>query len=781
MADIDAFLILSCCGHECAHPAAFRMPAYMDVHGHFRHHTEPKTGDAHPWCNQNCKMHGVTGTAMLRPANDDDIKRFFKPLYRYLERSALSRRRNQDRTRVYNAFNSTPKWRDWVANIDTLTEHPKSAFSDGHFARNEDEHWDLKQVAVWPLISQPNQAAPPAWNRELALERGAAVPLPAPAQGAAAAAQALPAFPGYQLVPLAAYPPGYAPPPSFTLQVMLFLLPVLVLPRPLYLLPLQFSLLPQVVSVLPCSFWVVPPQFFTAPAPVFAPPPPAFPPAPPAARSLHATLHPDLTRNDDMTRCLGRLSVDEAGAPIFPIVYRVVALNEAGHTAPFTPLPNARLPKTMIVGVWSQYTDEDLWQPDVGKQMDKQNIGLPYFTQMTVDLSNENAATWERYVRSLRFMSRLIEVTRRLWLEGVDIRYVPSGPLMHALTARDPTDKLWLQIQDAEVILNLTALVGPLQQAPLTNLVSGGKFIWPSPSAMTLTTRKFINAFLYGGDILNAGGRAEAPIRVTDKKLGRRLLEQSYVIKRDFTAEIQEVFMPDCALLGKSASKGFGKRQSDISRFEESWRKTGKSTERGGDPFIPMYLAVPYNDALISVGEVRVFFVNGALVDSLHTVPGREKAQNWEVHRVAYQKTAPLKNIKVLDGRIPSEDPTVDREHRWLGGKTDGTLEAESEIRRFASRIYERLVNIEDAVAGPLSATYRLFVRIDIGIMESEDGPPRLCLNEIQGADCGLWSDDPEVGDAVPNAVVDAFRAGYDKWVNSESNRGSSVMDSVST
>ncbi len=115
---------------------------------------------------------------------------------------------------------------------------------------------------------------------------------------------------------------------------------------------------------------------------------------------------------------------------------------------------------------------------------------------------------------------------------------------------------------------------------------------------------------------------------------------------------------------------------------------------------------------------------------------------------------------RVLDGRIPSDDSTVDREHRWLGGKTDGTLEAESEIRRFACRIYERLVNIEDAVAGSLSATYRLFVRIDIGIMKSEDGPPRLCLNEIQGAHCGLWSDDPEVGDAVLNAVVDAFRAG---------------------
>ncbi len=251
-----------------------------------------------------------------------------------------------------------------------------------------------------------------------------------------------------------------------------------------------------------------------------------------------------------------------------------------------------------------------------------------------------------------------------MWLEGVDIRYVPSGPLMHALTARDPTDKLWLQIQDAEVILNLTALVGPPaagaadRASPwagphaeetlksLENLVSGGKFIWPSPSAMVLTTRKFINAFLYGGDILNAGGRAEAPVRVTNIKLGRRLLEQSYVIKRDFTAEIQEVFMPDGALLGKSASQGFGKRKSDIPRFEESWRQTVKSIKHGGDPFIPMYLAVQYNDALISVGEVRVFFVNGALVDSLHTVPGRVKAQNWEVHRVAYQKTAPLKNIK---------------------------------------------------------------------------------------------------------------------------------------
>ncbi len=398
----------------------------MDVHGHFRHHTDPTTGDPHAWCNQNCKMHGVTGTAMLRPANEDDIKRFFKPLYRYLQRSATSRRPNQDRARVYNAFRSTPKWRDWVENIDMLTDHPRSVFSDGHFARNEDEHWDLQQVPVWPPISQPNHPAPPPWNRDLALERATAVPLPALAQGAAGAAQALPAFPGFQLVPLGAYPPGDSPlhvlyPPGYPLPPSSVGSPAPTVPAP------------APVFAAPGGGFGAPPEVFggaapvfTAPPPVSFPPPSEFPPAPASALSPPRNAIPgplgreqtpeaeditrddDMTPNDDMTPHLRRLSVDEEGAPIFPIVYPVVALNEAGHTAPFTPLPNARMPKRMIVGVWSLYTDEDLWNSEVGRKMDKQKKGLPYFTQMTVDLSNENAVTWERYVRSLPFMSRLV-------------------------------------------------------------------------------------------------------------------------------------------------------------------------------------------------------------------------------------------------------------------------------------------------------------------------------------------------------------------------------------
>ncbi len=62
------------------------------------------------------------------------------------------------------------------------------------------------------------------------------------------------------------------------------------------------------------------------------------------------------------------------------------------------------------------------------------------------------------------------------------------------------------------------------------------------------------------------------------------------MIQRNFTAKIQEVFMPDCALLEKSASKEFEKQKSDILRFEESWRQTVKSIKRSGDLFILMYL-----------------------------------------------------------------------------------------------------------------------------------------------------------------------------------------------
>lgn len=245
---------------------------------------------------------------------------------------------------------------------------------------------------------------------------------------------------------------------------------------------------------------------------------------------------------------------------------------------------------------------------------------------------------------------------------GVEIRYMPMGPLMYSIGAQNPTDKTWLLVKDADAVMTTLAFFGETMGSSggdpsspwagpdalrvlksLAWLTESGKFIWPHPELMTMAARKSINTVLYGQSIVNVGGIGEAPLVVESKNRGVRMLESgSHVIKSDWSFEFSSIFMPISSL----EKSGRGARRAEagpVERFSKAWDRVSQSPD---DPFAPVFLAVPYNDAILSLGEVRVYFVNGKIVDMLHTTPGAVEATAWNVQRVSAARTAPIKNIK---------------------------------------------------------------------------------------------------------------------------------------
>lgn len=334
----------------------------------------------------------------------------------------------------------------------------------------------------------------------------------------------------------------------------------------------------------------------------------------------------------------------------------------------------------------------------------KEKKGLPYCTHIYANLRDPLALSWDEYVRSVPFMRYLVyfcgtvnpkltkvygigtveyyldewvcvvltliscltlfkvEFSRRLWLKGVEINYMPMGPLMYSIAARNPTDETWLLVLKADAVMTTSAFFGEtirasggdstspwagLQAARVLKSVSWlteqGKFIWPHPELMTIGARKSINTVLYGQSMVNAGGIGEGPVIVESKEIGIDMLQRgSHVIKSDWSFEYSSIFMP----INSLDKSGRGARKTEkgpVQRFKTAWDEVQKYSDY---PFAPCFFAIPYNDAIISLGEVRVYFVNGKIVDMLHTIPGVLDAPEWTVQRVSAARTAPVKNIK---------------------------------------------------------------------------------------------------------------------------------------
>lgn len=122
---------------------------------------------------------------------------------------------------------------------------------------------------------------------------------------------------------------------------------------------------------------------------------------------------------------------------------------------------------------------------------------------------------------------------------------------------------------------------------------------------------------LLASTITSAGGFVVAPIPITSKEHGIRLLNENYVIRSDNSCESRGVFLPAVE------SEDPELFQSTLDGFTKHWKKTEHARQTGNLYAIHSlsYSAYPYNVALRSLGECRVYFVFGKIVEMKHTIP----------------------------------------------------------------------------------------------------------------------------------------------------------------
>lgn len=649
---------LARCGHICAHPKA--LPVYIDVRGALRAHI--KEG-VHEWCTERCPMFSARETGMLVDASPDDMKRFFREIWELLSKTT-NRAPNKARLQYLEKLRSDPTWSLWVNAADTLPHHPQSVFSDGHFCVHYGKNWAVdfdNERPFFPRVVGPGEAHPPpfdVFNAQHGMDPYAPATL-APSVVASPAAPPVPplVLPSQHRVQSPLVPREHAS-PSFEDSASL-----------------QREMSLSLGDVSPLQ----------------------------SPSAQHTAGRSGMRRSPSVGEHMERLSVQpNVAQPLLPVRF----IDSAKRTASFPRHPHAALPKSVIWAIWLAEDGPNLWDKDVRERMEPEHLGLPYFTHIKADLSDPLAMSWDQYIRSLPFMchhvwlngrldeklaavygdttvgyylhewvsflrvftfgmvehSCKIEVSRRLWLKGVDIVYMPLGPFLYSIGARNPKDKTWLLAKEADVIMLGRSFFGTRMRSGGGDATSGwagqdalrvlksiqdwteaGKFIWPHPDTVSFAARKSINTLLYGDPMMNGGGVTEAPIYVQTKESGIEMLRSgSHVIKGDWSDEYTNIYMPTSSL--NKSGKGARKAEGDpIQRFSAQWDRVAK---HHGDPFFPRLFAIPYNDAIISLGEVRVFFANGRILDMLHTIPGVLDAPQWEVQRVSAIRTAPVKNIK---------------------------------------------------------------------------------------------------------------------------------------
>lgn len=91
--------------------------------------------------------------------------------------------------------------------------------------------------------------------------------------------------------------------------------------------------------------------------------------------------------------------------PILPVRF----IDSAKRTAFFPRHPRAALPKKVLWGVHSLKSDRNLWNKGAYERQTNGGEGrIAYFTEIYADLSDPLALSWDKYVRTLPFMSRVV-------------------------------------------------------------------------------------------------------------------------------------------------------------------------------------------------------------------------------------------------------------------------------------------------------------------------------------------------------------------------------------
>lgn len=170
----------------------------------------------------------------------------------------------------------------------------------------------------------------------------------------------------------------------------------------------------------------------------------------------------------------------------------------------------------------------------------------------------------------------------------------------------------------------------------------------------------------------------------------------------------------------------------------------------------PKWFIQPYLPALIYLGEIRAFFVNGYLMKKIITAPRNEDIQYSTVETPSMIKPLNILgyyfypffvSVHVLIGKIYSNladmrNPNYTKRPGLAGSDLSVTLyDDKTSFDLFALRTLAKLIKAEEFITSQPSGL-RVFVRLDISVfLKSGADKCQFVVNEVtRGHNVGFWS-----------------------------------------
>lgn len=172
-------------------------------------------------------------------------------------------------------------------------------------------------------------------------------------------------------------------------------------------------------------------------------------------------------------------------------------------------------------------------------------------------------------------------------------------------------------------------------------LLTNGTKLWPHPATLVLHSCKSIMEGLLAETIEAAGGFAVRATPVNSKEQGIQFLQDGWVIRRDNSCEGRNVYLP------AADNPDHAVFQGTLRQMKLDWDETEKQRAKGHGyaKCSLLYAAYPYNIALRSLGECRIYFVFGKIVEIKHTVPSTCSHSNF-TGTSAYGRLNAVETIK---------------------------------------------------------------------------------------------------------------------------------------
>ncbi|KAJ3832130.1 hypothetical protein F5878DRAFT_647041 [Lentinula raphanica] len=267
-------------------------------------------------------------------------------------------------------------------------------------------------------------------------------------------------------------------------------------------------------------------------------------------------------------------------------------------------------------------------------------------------------------------------------------------------------------------------------------------FLWPNHHANNYATQKSKLGLLLAGleyDGYPVVGQVKLVTSIND---GIDHIINGRVVKREKSASAGDVFV---------VHPSISKLDVVLDRFKNSWTQTEEHNWPG--PFNqPKFLTEPYNEALLSRGEVRCYMAAGRVVRMVHTRPiSSTHLENvpdiLDFDEITFEPVSGnLRPYKQITKLPPPNRYAGNSLGSWLIPSADlesnEIAKATNDVKDFAELVAKSLI-AQERVMGHPHCSLGIFCRIDVCLQWSEAHQlHHLSLNEVQEGLMGLLGTD---------------------------------------